>query len=174
MKKFFAEFFNDPVYHALITVIVGILVVVFHKLILDIACMVLGAILALIGIINIIKYFRLQGEAKYNLLSGLIFGALGVSIIFSPDTLEGLAAVAVGILILYHGIVNLENSIKLKKSGYKFWYIALIFALLTVGAGITLIVLKNASALPLAAGIVLIVEGVLNTWVAIKVKKANG
>ncbi len=174
MKKFFSEFFLDPVYHALTTVILGILVVVFHKLILDIACIILGAILALIGIINIIKYFRLQGEAKYNLLSGLIFGALGASIIISPDALEGLAAIAFGILILYHGIVNLENSIKLNKDKYKYWYIALVFSLLTIAAGITLIVLKKASMLPLAAGIVLIVEGVLNTWVAIKVKKTNG
>jgi len=176
MKKFFADFLSDPVSRAISTVIAGILITVFHSVALDIVCIALGCILTVIGFINIIKYFRKPMDTNFNLLTGLIFAALGITVIIDPSSLIGLVAVAFGIIILYHGIVNLQSALQLKKLNYKFWYIALVFALLTVFAGVLLITLKNLmlDAIALTAGLILIVEGALNTWTAVKVKKTNG
>lgn len=175
MKKFFADFLLDPVSRAISTIVAGILITVFHSVALDIVCIALGCVLAVIGLINIIKYFRAPMDTNFNLLTGLIFAALGITIIVDPASLVGLVAVAFGIIILYHGIVNLQSALLLKKSNYKFWYIALIFALLTVFAGVLLITLKNQiiNAIALTAGLILIIEGALNTWTAVKVKNTN-
>ena len=173
MKNFFKDFLLDSVFVSMLTIVAGILVTVFHSMALDIISILLGCFAVVLGIINIVKYFRQPTVSRYNLLTGLIFGSLGVNVIIYPDTLKDFVAVVCGILILYHGIVNCENAIALKKAGYQFWYMALIFALITVIAGILLIVLKNVfiDSLALTLGIILIVEGTLNTWTAIKVRK---
>lgn len=175
MKKFFTEILLDPVSRALSTIVAGVLITVFHSVALDIVCIALGCVLAVIGLINIIKYFRTPMDTNFNLLTGLIFAALGITIIIDPASLLDLVAVAFGIIILYHGIVNLQSALLLKKLNYKFWYLALIFALVTVFAGVLLITLKNQiiKDIALISGIILIVEGALNTWTAVKVKKSN-
>ncbi len=173
MKNFFKDFLLDSVFVSMLSIVAGILITVFHSLALDIISILLGCFAVVLGLINIIKYFRQPEISRYNLLTGLIFGALGINVIIYPDTLKDFVAVVCGILILYHGIVNCENAFALKKIEYKFWFMALIFALATVCAGILLIVLKNVfvESLALTLGIILIVEGALNTWTAIKVKK---
>ena len=173
MKNFFYDFFHDSVFVSMLTVVAGILVTVFHSMALDIISILLGCFATLLGIINVIKYFRQPENTRYNLLTGLIFGSLGVSVIINPGALKDFVAVVCGIMILYHGIVNCENALALKRSSYGLWYLALIFALVTVVAGILLIVLKNViiDSLALTLGIILIVEGILNTWTALKVRK---
>lgn len=175
MKNFFNNIITDPIFSALLTVLAGVLITIFHSVAIEIVCIALGLVATILGLINIIKYFRTPEDSKYNLLTGLIFGALGLSIIFTPNMVTDLVAVAFGIIILYHGIVNFQNTLVIKKSGYNLWYLSLIFALLTIVAGLLLIILKNVFINYIATiiGITLIIEGALNTWTAIKVKKAN-
>ncbi len=175
MKNFLDKFFADPVFSSLLTIIVGILTVVFASVFFDVVSIALGCVALVLGLINVVKYFRTPLEGKYNLLTGLIFGALGLAIIFEPEMLGDLVAVVFGIIILYHGIVNTEHAIAIKKSGYDKWYLSLIFSLITVVAGILLIVLKNVfiDYLAIIIGVIFIIEGILNTWTALKVKKAN-
>lgn len=173
MKNFFNNVISDPIFSALLTVLAGVLITVFHTVAIEIVCVVLGLIATILGLINIIKYFRDPANSKYNLLTGLIFGALGITIIFTPGMLTSLVSVAFGIIILYHGIVNFMNTLLVKKTGYKLWYLLLIFALITIIAGILLIVFRSIAHIATVIGVTLIVEGALNTWTAIKVKKSN-
>lgn len=175
MKNTFNKFLTDPVFSSLLTVVAGILITIFYPLAISIVSIVLGLIATFLGAVNIIKYFKPPIIQKYNLLTGLIFAALGLTIVFNPTVLADLIAVAFGIIVLYHGILNLESAILIKKSGYKLWYISLIFALITIVAGLMLIILKNVFINYLATiiGATLIIEGLLNTWTAIKVKKCT-
>lgn len=173
MKNTINRILTDPVFSSLLTVLAGILVTIFYPLAISIVSVVLGLIATFLGITNVIRYFKAPEDSKFSLLTGLIFGALGLTIIFEPHVLTDLVAVAFGIIILYHGIVNFESSLIIKKAGYQFWYISLIFALLTIVAGLMLIILKNTffNYLATIIGVTLIIEGLLNTWTAIKVKK---
>ncbi len=173
MNNFFNKLFGDPIFSALLTILSGILITIFYAWVLNIVCIILGCVVAVIGLVNIVKYFRTPEDSKYNLFTGLVFGALGLSIVFTPDMLLDIVAVVFGIIILYHGIVNFQNSLIIKKSGYNLWYLSLIFALVTVLAGILLIIFKDIDYIATIIGVTLIVEGALNTWTAIKVKKAN-
>ena len=175
MKNTFNKFLTDPVFSSLLTVVAGILITIFYPLAISIVSIVLGLIATFLGAVNIIKHFKTPIIQKYNLLTGLIFAALGLTIVFNPTVLADLIAVAFGIIVLYHGILNLESAILIKKSGYKLWYISLIFALITIVAGLMLIILKNVFINYLATiiGATLIIEGLLNTWTAIKVKKCT-
>ena len=173
MKNTLNKILTDPVFSSLLTVLAGVLVTIFYPLAISIVAVVLGLIATFLGISNVIKYFKAPEISKNNLLTGLIFGVLGLTVIFEPNVLTDFVAVAFGIIILYHGIVNFESSLLIKKADFKLWYISLIFALLTIVAGILLIILKNVFINYLATiiGATLIIEGLLNTWTAIKVKK---
>ncbi len=176
MKKFFTDFLSDPVMRAISTIAAGLLIIIFHSIALDIVALVLGSILIALGVINIINYFKAPMNMNFNLLTGLIFTAFGIGIVTNPSALMSLLAVAFGIIVLYHGIVHLQNALLLKKLYYKFWYVALIFASLTILAGFLLMILKDKfiDGIAWVSGLILIVEGALNTWTQVKVKKTNG
>ncbi len=177
MKNFFKKIWEDYITSAVVTVVLGILITVFHSVAIDIVCILFGLAAALIGLVGIIKYVRApQAANRFELLSGLVLCAIGIYIICKPSMLENLVAVAFGIIILYHGILDFQNTHLLKKHNYKYWPIALVIAILTVLAGLVLIILKNQAirSLALIVGIMLLVEGLTDIWVAVKVKKING
>ncbi len=172
MKNFLNKVFSDPIVSSFLTIIAGILTVVFSTLAFKMATIILGCLSFILGLVNVVKYFNEPKDGKYNLLTGLLFGISGIAFIFESEILVPIVAVVIGIIVLYHGLINLENSLAIKKSLYKYWYLSLIFALLTGIAGVLLIVMRTkfGSHLELITGITLIVEGVLNAWTAIKVK----
>ena len=92
-----------------------------------------------------------------------------------PEAFLSMVAVVFGIFIVYNAIIDLQSALTMKKGGYVYWYVALIISLATLASGIILILLKNkaAEAIALATGIILIIQGIMNIWVAVKVKKFN-
>ncbi len=177
MKNFFKKIWGDYITSAIVTVIFGILITVFHSVAIDIVCILFGLAAALIGLVGIIKYVRApQAANRFDLLSGLVVCAVGIYIICKPSMLENLVAVAFGIIILYHGILDFQNTHFLRKANYKYWVAALVIAILTAVAGIVLIILQNQAikSLALIVGIMLLVEGLTDIWIAVKVKKING
>ena len=177
MKEFFANVWKDMMFSALLTVVAGLLITVFYSVAINFVCIAIGLGVTLLGIVCIVKYLRSESqENKYQLLIGLIAGAIGIYIISQPSFLQNLVAVAVGIVILFHGIIDCQKTAVLYKNGYKYWAAALIMSILTLGAGVALIILKNQAihTLALMMGIMLIIEGALNVWIAVKVKKFNG
>ena len=176
MKKFFFDFSSDSIAHAIFTILIGVLITIFHTVALDIVALVIGSVLIALGVVNIIRYFKAPMDMNFNLLTGLIFAAFGIGIVSNPSALMSLIAVAFGIIVLYHGIVHFQSALLLKKLYYKFWYIALIFASLTILAGILLMILKDKfiDGIALVSGLILIVEGALNAWTQVTVKKTNG
>lgn len=177
MKQLFENLWKDFTVSSVVTVIAGILIAVFHSVAMDIVCIALGLASAVIGLFCIIRYIREPlALNRLNLLIGLVLGAIGIYIICHPAVLINIVAVVFGILILYHGIVDLQQTFSLKKSGYPYWTVALVFSLLILVAGIVLILLKKevVNSLTLLLGIILAVEGFMNLWMAMKVRRING
>ena len=173
-KAFWNGIWKDYLSSAILTVVAGILVTVFHSVALDVVCIGLGLAAVILGVMNVIRYLRRPVmQLRYVLLTGMIFGAVGVMVILRPQMLVNLVAVVFGIIVLFHGIINLQNTFALKKSGYRFWPAALVIAILTLLLGITLIILKRFAmqSITLAVGIMLIADGLMDLWMAIKVKK---
>jgi len=176
MKEFFKNLWKDYITSAVATVVAGVLIMLFYGITLDLICIILGAIGVLIGVVSIARFLKSPDPiSRFGLLVGLILGGIGIYIICNPESFQSLLAIVFGTVILCHGIVDLQNAIKMYNGKYKFWYVALIISLLTLGAGITLIALntKAFELLARAIGIIFIAEGLLDLWIAIKVKKVN-
>lgn len=174
--KFLEKLWADNLISAILTIVIGLLIALLHKYALGTVCVIVGAVALVIGLILLIKYFRApQDQNRFMLLLALVLGAVGVYLMVHPEAFLSMIAVVFGIFIVYNAIIDMQSAITMKKGGYVYWYAALIISLVTLASGIILILLKNKAAeiVALTSGIMLIVQGIMNIWVAVKVKKFN-
>ena len=98
----------------------------------------LGIILAVFGIVNIVGYFRMEpeeAEKKNGLSKGLIFAIGGLFCILKPTwfiTAFPIITVFYGVLILVSGIGKLQWAIDMFRKNQKYWFVALIGAILSM------------------------------------------
>ncbi len=174
--KFLEKLWADNLISAALTIVIGVLVTLLYKYALGTICVVVGIVALLIGLVLLVKYFRVpEDQNRFMLLLALVLGAVGVYLVIHPEAFLSMVAVVFGIFIVYNAIIDLQSALTMKKGGYVYWYVALIISLATLASGIILILLKNkaAEAIALATGIILIIQGIMNIWVAVKVKKFN-
>ena len=66
IMKFLEKFWADNLGTAILTVIVGLLVTLLYKFALDMVCIIMGAVAVVIGIVLLIKYFRVpQNQNRF-------------------------------------------------------------------------------------------------------------
>lgn len=174
MKDFFKTIWKDYLVSAILTVLIGVLLTVFSSVAIDVVCIGIGVAAVVIGVIAGVRYLR-RPENRYELLMGLIFVALGIYVICNPKALEKMVAVVFGIVILFHGIVDAQSTVELYKARDALWPVALIISLLTIAAGCVLIFLSSlvVEMLAVVIGIMLMCEGLMDIWVAVKVRKLH-
>ena len=90
-----------------------------------------------------------------------------------PDIVVSIFPVIVGGIIVVHGILDLKNGIALAMRKYRFWWVALIISVATIGLGV-LLLFNPISVIELAfriIGVILIVDGVSDFWIGFQVKR---
>lgn len=97
-----------------------------------------GVVLSLMGISSLVKYFRdeLEEAAKtHNFSKGAMLLLLGIFCMFQSEwfiTTFPLLTVIYGIFTLITGITKMQGAIDMKRTHNKYWYVALISAILTL------------------------------------------
>ena len=107
-----------------------------------ILCYLLGAALILMGGIQLIVCIRAERigfYSKFSMLMNIILILLGVWVCIRPDTVLSLVPVIIGIVMLIHGCMDLQFTMDIKHAGSGKWWIALIFALVTLTLGVFLV-----------------------------------
>ena len=81
--------------------------------------------------------------------------------------------IIVGILIVIHGVNNIQQTITLCKGKYSMWWLALIMAILTIGLGALLIIRPFAAldTVVMLIGFFLIYDGLSNVWIVSRIAK---
>lgn len=154
----------------------GITIMVFPSLPKIVICRVIGAFLCAYGIIKIIGYFSndLYSLAfQFDLAYGLLIIVLGaVMIIFTENFVSALGFI-LGVVILVDALFKIQSSVDAKKFGLSKWWLIALFAIITVLAGIFLVIdpITAVDAATYLAGIALALEGVMNIVVAVSAIK---
>ena len=161
---------------ALLCIALGIVLVVWPDMSVQIACMAIGAVLILNGISRLINFiFKRDGSlfSQMNLIMGIIITVIGVWIILQPAKVIAMIPILVGIIIIIHGVNNLQQAVSLCQSRYDKWWIALILGLLTVAFGILLICnpFEAVETLVMFIGLILIYDGVSDIWIVSRVSR---
>ena len=127
---------------AILTIALGAVLVIWPDWSGRILCYLLGAALILMGGIQLIVCIRAERigfYSKFSMLMNIILILLGVWVCIRPDTVLTLVPVIIGIVMLIHGCMDLQFTMDIKHAGSGKWWIALIFALVTLTLGVFLV-----------------------------------
>ena len=166
----------NAIVSALMCIVLGIILVVWPGLTVCAVCMTIGFVLVAGGV-NRLCGFIFGGDnsiySRMNLITGVIVTLIGAWILFQPDTIIKLIPVLVGIIVIIHGINDLQQTVSLCQSRYDKWWVALILGLVTLGFGVLLIFnpFEAVETLVMFIGIFLIYDGVSDIWIVSRVSR---
>ena len=165
---------TNIVISATLCILLGIVLVVWPDLSMQIVCTAIGAVLLIGGGVRLAAYFTEKDGSVYaqmNLITGIILAVVGIWILLQPDKVLAIIPIIVGIVIALHGVNNLQQAVSLCKEKYDKWWVALILGLLTVGLGV-LLVCRPFEALDTAVmmiGQFLIYDGISDIWIVSRI-----
>ena len=169
MKSVLQEQRRSSALVALVTIILGVVLVVWPDRSVSMICAILGGALLLCGLLYVIGWFagkRRQSKSVFMIIPGVILAGLGVWLMTSSSTVIALIQYVFGAVVLFHGILDLQAALALLTQRMNKWWIDLLLALLTLGLG--LLILANPfgtfAALVVLIGITLIYDGVSDLW----------
>lgn len=168
---------TNVVISAILCILLGIVLVIWPDLSIQIVCISVGAVLLIGGGVRLAVYFTMKDGSVYaqlNLIMGIILAVVGIWILLQPDKVLAIIPVIVGIVIVLHGVNNLQQALALFKEKYDKWWVALILAILTIGFG-ALLIFRPFEALEKAVmliGIILIYDGVSDLWIVSRIYRA--
>lgn len=176
MEKILKKLKTNVVISSLLCVLLGLVLLFWPGLSIQIVCTAVGAVLIISGAIRMVGYFTLKDGSMYsqiNLIFGIIFAVVGVWIVMKPDKVLAIIPIIVGIVIVLHGLHNLQQAIQLCKDQYDKWWVALLLGILTVGFGVLLICRPFAAidTVVMLIGAFLIYDGLSNIWIVSRIYK---
>ncbi|HJC15302.1 MAG TPA: DUF308 domain-containing protein [Candidatus Fusicatenibacter intestinigallinarum] len=167
MKQIFRDVRNNFLLTAIVSVLIGLVLVLFPVRTTFMICNIAGILLIVCGIINIIRYVTSKGEAffiRYDLVVGVILCLAGLFVITQSHLIISFIPTIVGIVLLINGIINLKKAFHLKQAGLQRWWVDLAIAAVITLLGL-LIWLRPFDAVAttnIFIGICLILNGVSN------------
>jgi len=142
MKGIIQDMKQNYFINAVIMIILGLILIIWPEILGNILCYMIGGALLLMGVFQLIGFMR--GERlgfynKFNATMGIVLVLLGIWVCVNPNVILSIIPVVVGVIVLIHGLMDIQYALDIKKSGTSKWWIALIVALITLGLGIFLV-----------------------------------
>ena len=147
----------------LFLIALGLFMLIYPGDSLKIVCTVIGAIIAVMGVIKVITFFTNGADKPWiDLGVAIVQVAVGVLLITRSNTFISAFNIIVGIVLLYGAITMLVGAIRIAKATGITFVLSIVFAVIT--GILAVIILANpagfASFIEQLRGIALIIEGV--------------
>lgn len=167
--------FASDIMIAIIYIVIGGLLIFRPEVSYTVVCYVIAALIAVFGIINIIKYMVsdvAEGRLNNYLSIGLCMLVVAFLLLLRQKEIEGLIPTLLGLAIAVDGVIKLQRSVDLARLKFEGWIFVLILALLCLALGVVLILrpIDAAKTLILVLGIGLVFCGLTGLVVGIFVK----
>jgi len=147
----------------LFLIALGLFMLIYPGDSLKIVCTVIGAVIAVMGVIKVITFFTNGADKPWiDLGVAIVQVAVGVLLITRSNTFISAFNIIVGIVLLYGAITMLVGAIRMAKATGITFVLSIVFAVIT--GILAVIILANpagfASFIEQLRGIALIIEGV--------------
>lgn len=176
IKEFIKSIKMDAFIIAILCIFLGFVVIVWPLEVTNILCIILGVILVISSITHLYSYIRKKDTflEQLNLLLGLVFGVLGIWIIWKPEMFNSIISVILGVIVFLHGIINLGQVLALKKTGYEKWWISLILSssMMIMGGLILYNPFQAIANLMTFIGVSLVFDGISVLWIMNRISKS--
>lgn len=178
MKAFLRHFRFSMFLVALLCIALGTALLLWPQASQRFFCYAFGAVLVLSGVIEITVYLA---GARKGLLQKLVFvggvvaAVAGVWILLAPDKVLTLTVVVMGVVLLYHGVMDVKYAFDMKRCASRRWGVAAVCGLLTCGVGVVLLVnpFESAQALFFVVAAGFIFDGVSDLFTVFAVARGE-
>lgn len=179
MKLFFRYFKFSAFGAALLCMGLGAAILFLPDVSSKMFCYAFGVILLLCGILQIASYLVSEKKnflGKLMMVGGVVSAVAGVWILlFSPDSVLSLTVIVMGILLLYHGVMDVKYAFDVKAAEGKAG-LPLVFGLLTCAVGVLLLVNpfgENMDLLFMICGVGFLFDGITDLYTVSAVATAQ-
>ncbi len=126
---------------SVIMIIIGAILFFIPDGINSIIGYVIGGSFLLAGLLTVLKYFKPNVKASIiNLVSGILYFAVGIIIILNPTIVMQIVTIIFGIYMLINGILKYYNCYLIKETTDKRWRLNLISGSIIIIFGLILII----------------------------------
>lgn len=160
----------STMFPAVLCVALGIFTLVRYDSV-NLIWMLLGILLIVYGLAYAVGnlFGRRKANKSSDVIMGLLIAILGVWLFFHPDVANEIVSLFAAMLILMSGFEDVIFTYQLHKQKFQYWWVSLLFTLLTLGSGVLLLIKPDilAGSVVILMGISLILDGVTDfiTWI---------
>ena len=112
----------DVILSALLCFALGVVLLVWSAETINIICRTLAVGLMIIGVVNIISYFRDKSMHMFSGVLGLIVLLIGAWLFMRPESVVSLIPIVIGVILAVHGIQDIKLAIETKNNSYEKWW----------------------------------------------------
>ena len=164
MLNFFRELKRQSLVAAIVTILLGVLLMFAPGGLLTLVLTILGWVLMILGGVTIFSFVlnRDMNLGYGQLITGLIQLIFGLGVVRNPGGMVSLAATIVGILMLIHALSDLQYTVSAYRAGAERWWTGAISGGITLVLALLVLFRPIGSAMTVVsfAGLCLVIDGV--------------
>ena len=176
MRNIFREQRRSSIAMAVITLLLGLLLVLAPNRSIRFLCTLLGAALLITGLLYLFSWLSRQREGfpVWFLIPGLILAALGLWLLTNPGSVIVLIQFSFAAMLIFHGVIDLQGAMSLHRLGWPNWWLDLILSILTLLLGVLVFLnpFGTMEALVILIGLSLVYDGASDLYLICRVSKA--
>ena len=171
MKNMFSNFLKLSILSSIIFILFGLLLFINPDGVITSISLIIGLILLIIGIVELVCYFKDRINYQNILMLSLFFIATGIILISNPNIIATIIPIFIGVCMLALGIQKIDIAMLIKGSDR--WVYILITGIVTLLCGILLIVnpIKGAFIATKMIGLIIMIYSVLDIIDCLVLKK---
>lgn len=176
MGNFYQEFKKGFGIIAIISILAGLLLLLYPQATSRLACYLLGGIIGAQGflsLINSLKLMKNSSSGRFLLTWSIILMAIGVFFVIRTDVIISIIPLIFGLFILASGIADITKARQLKVLGYQNWLVTFIMAIVKSTLGIVMLFNPFSAAVTMLMfiGACLIYGGISSLWIIYSLTK---
>lgn len=149
MEKYLKKYGTNSLIISLLLIILAVFLIFKPVSSINILMIILGAIIALDGLIHFISYFTSPLEFRafnFELAQGILEMVAGFIFITHPSWLISILPFIIGAWIIFESIIKIQLAINMRETPESNWVIMLILSIITIVLGLYIILNPLASA----------------------------
>ena len=168
MKEFLRRIKADFLLSSVLCILLGVVFIIWNNGVLNVIGSVLAIGMIVIGVVYLGSFFLSIVTNGLSVVMGILVLAVGIWFLADPAVIMSLIPIVIGVVLLFHGIRGIKETIEAKKYGFDAWGANLILAIISVILGFFCVfdafgMVEKAT---IVVGIILIYNGVSNIWIA--------
>ena len=176
MIKFMRKIGVAYLFSALISIVIGIVYIVWPQLTQKVFCVIAGSALIVFGLGLFIYHLASMKKRDYlmnEMIIGLILVLVGFLFIFKSEALFDILGTILGVVVVSHGLINIQESFLLKRCGNRKWFVFLLISFLFVIVGLIVLFVPGIedAVFAILLGVSLVVAGLFEVIVFFILRK---